>query len=155
MKTILVPTDFSNQALNALKVAARIARKINAGINLVHVYNIPTAEYQHYHYYDKFYKEMKAKASEQLNELVRLEFLKGIIVKKHIVTDMLMWEIATTEKFKNADLIVMGSHGTSGFSKVFIGSNTEKIVRLADSPVLTIKNEIEDFVIKKNERVLR
>ena len=43
MKTILVPTDFSNQALNALKVAARIARKINARINLVHVYNIPSA----------------------------------------------------------------------------------------------------------------
>lgn len=41
----------------------------------------------------------------------------------------------------------MGSHGTSGFSKVFIGSNTEKIVRLADSPVLTIKNEFDDFVI--------
>ena len=49
----------------------------------------------------------------------------------------------------NIDLIVMGSHGTSGFSEIFIGSNTEKIVRLADSPVLTIKNEIEDFVVKK------
>lgn len=149
MKTILVPTDFSNQALNALKVAAHIARKISAKINLVHVYNIPPAEYERYRYYDEFYKEMKAKASEQLDKLVRLDFLKGIIVKKHIVTDMLMWEIVTTEKFKNADLVVMGSHGTSGFSKVFIGSNTEKIVRLANSPVLTIKNDTGDFVIKK------
>ena len=149
MKTILAPTDFSNQALNALKVAAHIARKVSAKINLVHVYNIPSAEYERYRYYDVFYKEMKAKASEQLDKLVHQEFLKDIIVKKHIVTDMLMWEIVTTEKFKNADLIVMGSHGTSGFSKVFIGSNTEKTVRLADSPVLTIKNDIEDFVIKK------
>ncbi len=41
----------------------------------------------------------------------------------------------------------MGSHGTSDFSEVFIGCNNEKIVRLADSPVLTIKNEIDDFVI--------
>ena len=149
MKTILVPTDFSNHALNALKVAARIARKINAKINLVHVYSVPSAEFQHYHYYDEFQKEIKAKASKHLNELVRLEFLKGIIVKKHIVTGMLMWEIATTEEFKNADLIIMGSHGKSGFSKAFIGSNTGKIVRLANSPVLTIKNDIEDFVIKK------
>ena len=59
-----------------------------------------------------------------------------------------MWEVINSEQFKNSDLIVMGSHGISGFSKVFIGSNTEKVVRLADSPVLTIKNEIEDFGVK-------
>jgi len=149
MKTILVPTDFSDHALFALKVAASIARKLNAKINLVHVYNLPSAGIEPYHYYDKFYKEMKDNASEQLNKLEGLEFLKDITVEKHLITDMLMWEIATTESFKNADLIVMGSHGESGFNKVFIGSNTEKIVRLADIPVLTIKNELDDFVINK------
>ncbi len=149
MKTILVPTDFSDHALFALKVAASIARKINAEINLVHVYNLPSAEFKQDPYYSNFYKETKAKANEQLNKLVGLKFLKNIIVKKHIVTDILMWKIVTDKRFKNADLIVMGSHGTSEFSKVFIGSNTEKVVRLADSPVLTIKNESEDFAVKK------
>jgi len=61
-----------------------------------------------------------------------------------------MWEIAKSKRFKNSDLIVMGSHGTSDFSEVFIGYNTEKIVRLADSPVLTIKNEIDDFIIRES-----
>jgi len=149
MKTILVPTDFSDHALFALKVAASIARKLNATINLIHVYNLPSAGIEPYHYYDRFYKEMKTNASEQLNKLESLEFLKDITVEKHLITDMLMWEIATTERFKNADLIVMGSHGESGFNNVFIGSNTEKIVRLADIPVLTIKNELDDFVINK------
>jgi len=148
MKTILVPTDFSDHALFALKVAASIARKINAEINLVHVYNLPSAEFKQ-PYYNNFYKEIKAKANEQLNKLVSLDFLKGITTKKYIATDMLMWKIVTDERFKNSDLIVMGAHGTSEFSRVFIGSNTEKVVRMADSPVLTIKNELKDFVIKK------
>lgn len=148
MKTILVPTDFSDHALYALKVAASIAKKINAMINLVHVYSLPTAEIGEYFYYDKFYQEIKIRAEERMAELFKSEFLKGIDIKKHFVTNMLMWEIIKSDRFKNSDLIVIGSHGESGFSKIFIGSNTEKIVRLADSPVLTIKNEIEDFGVK-------
>jgi nucleotide-binding universal stress UspA family protein len=61
---------------------------------------------------------------------------------------MKMWKIVNDKRFKNVDLIVIGSHGTSGFNEVFIGSNTEKVIRLADSPVLTVKNELEDFVKK-------
>ena len=148
MKTILVPTDFSDHALYALKVAASIAKKINALINVVHVYNLPTAEIGEYFYYDKFYQELKIGAEKQMADLLKLEFLQGIDVNKHLVSDMLMWEMIQSDRFKNSDLIVIGSHGESGFSKIFIGSNTEKIVRLADSPVLTIKNEIEDFGVK-------
>lgn len=149
MKIILVPTDFSDHALFALKVAASIARKLNATINLVHVYNLPSAGFDGNLYYDKFYRELKLKANKQLNELIHLDFLKDINIKKTILTNMLMWEITKHDKYKNVDLIVLGSHGTSGFNKTFIGSNTEKIVRLADAPVLTIKNDIENFDIKK------
>ena len=149
MKTIVVPTDFSDHALFALKVAASISKKIKSGITLVHVYNLPSTGFEQYHYFDKYYKEIKTLAENKIAELTRLDFLKGIDVKKHLITDMLMWETIKSENFKDADLIVMGSHGTSGFNKVFIGSNTEKIVRLADPPVLTIKNEIEDFSMDK------
>ena len=148
MKTILVPTDFSDHALYALKVAARIAKKINARIKIVHDSNLPLAGFEHYHYYDKIYKELKANVEDQMAELTRLELLKGIDVEVHIVSFMVMWEIIQDERFKHSDLIVMGSHGKSGFSTVFIGSNTEKVVRQAAPPVLTIKNEIIDFDIK-------
>jgi hypothetical protein len=60
-----------------------------------------------------------------------------------------LWETITDKRFKDVNLIVMGSHGKSGFNEILIGSNTEKIVRLANAPVLTIKKEIEDFNIKK------
>jgi nucleotide-binding universal stress UspA family protein len=150
MKSILVPTDFSNYALFALKVAANIAREIKAEIELVHVCNLLSVGAQQYHYYySKYNKEIIQNANEKLNELIALDFLKGIVIKKHIISDMLMWEAICDERFINVDLIVIGSHGTSGFNNLFIGSNTEKIVRLAEPPVLTIKNNIEDFAIKK------
>lgn len=150
MKKILVPTDFSDHALNALKAAASIARKIKAEINLVHVYILPSAGFELYHYYfDKYNKEIRVNANKQLDKLAGMAFLKGISVKKHIVTNMLMWEIVSDERFKNTDLIVMGSHRTSEFSKAFIGSSIEKAVRMADSPILTIKSDFKDFAIKK------
>jgi len=149
MKTILVPTDFSDHALYALKVAASIAHQINAEIKLVHVYDSPLAEYTDQYYYDEFYKQIKTDAEEKLNTLVEMDSLKGIRVSKHIVTNMRIWELTTEKEFKDTDLIVMGSHGKSGSNKLFIGSNTEKIVRLADLPVLTIKNEHSDFNVKK------
>jgi len=149
MKTILVPTDFSDYSLSALKVAASIAKKIQAKINLVHVNNLPSSGIEGNQYYNKFYKELITAADKQLNELIHLDFLKDIDVSKYILSNMLMWEIVNHQKFNDADLIVLGSHGTSGFNKFFIGSNTEKIIRIANSPVLTIKNEILDFKINK------
>jgi nucleotide-binding universal stress UspA family protein len=93
MKTIVVPTDFSDHALFALKVAASIAKNIIAGITLVHVYNLPSSGFEQYHYYDKFYNEIKTLAENQIAELTRLDFLKGIEVEKHVVTDMLMGKL--------------------------------------------------------------
>lgn len=148
MKTILVPTDFSDHALYALKVAASIAKKINAELKLVHVNNMPS-EYSENYYYEEFYDQIKTQATEVLNKLANSEFLKGIKISKHFIADMLLWEVVKDKRFKNVDLIVLGSHGKSGFSKVFIGSNTEKVVRLAEPPVLTIKNEFKEFNIQK------
>jgi len=60
--------------------------------------------------------------------LVDLDFLKGIKVSKQIVINMLLWELVKDKKYKDVDLIVIGSHGKSGYQKAFLGSNTEKII---------------------------
>ena len=149
MKTIVVPTDFSEYALFALKVAARIAKKVNARIKLLHACNIPTTGVKEFSYYADFYKEIKINADYQLKKLMELKFLENINVEKFLIPDQLVSQVLIDAKFKNTDLIVIGSHGTSGFSSILIGSNTEKIVRIANAPVLTIKNENENFNIKK------
>lgn len=53
------------------------------------------------------------------------------------------------DKYKNADLIVIGTHGKNSTNKFFIGSNAEKIIRIADVPVLTVKKNDDNFNMKK------
>ena len=60
MKTILVPTDFSDHALFALKVAASIARKINAKIYLVHNFSIPYEGFDNAYFYEDMNKKLKS-----------------------------------------------------------------------------------------------
>lgn len=149
MKTILVPTDFSEHAFYALKVAACIAKKINAELILVHAYNFPSAEFAENYYYKEFYDQTKIQANKELDKLIESKYLKGIKINEHFVTNMLLWELVTDKRFKHVDLVVIGSHGKSGLSNMFIGSNTEKVVRLANAPVLTIKKDDDNFNINK------
>ena len=54
-------------------------------------------------------------------------------------------EIGITAQKHNADLIVMGSHGATGIKEFFVGSNTEKVVRHSEIPVMVIKKRMEKF----------
>ena len=127
MKTILVPTDFSDHALYALKVAAGIAKKMNAEIKLVHAYDLSSSTFSENYYYEEFHNQIKDQAEVKLNKLVDMDILKEIEVSKHIETNILIRKLVTHKNYKDVDLIVMGAHGTSGHSEVFIGSNTEKM----------------------------
>ena len=75
------------------------------------------------------------------------EFLNNIKVHEIVRSDLEFGHIANTAKELDIDLIVMGSHGTSGFQEMFIGSNAEKIVRSSEVPVLVIKNNHEKFEV--------
>ena len=147
MKTILVPTDFSEHALHALKVAAHVAKKINAKIVLAHVNVFPSSEYAVSFYYQEYVKQTTAEAEKKLNVLAEMEILKGVELSKHFATNIPMWKLVCDDLSKNADLIVMGSHGEGGFNQSFLGSNTEKIIRMANAPVLTIKDQPAEFNI--------
>lgn len=148
MKTILVPTDFSDHALYALKVAASIAKKTNAQIRLVHMYNFPSSELIDEYNQKDCYDQIKSMAETKLSALAKINNLKGITVSKEFVDNMYPWELASNNKYKNVDLIVIGAHGKRGHHKVFIGSNADKIIRMATAPVLTIKKEHKGFNIK-------
>ena len=139
MKTILVPTDFSEYALNALNAAASIAKKSEAQIKIVHTFNWPSSEFGDNRDPKDCYKELGRIAKEKLNNIAHTDILKEIRISINLEQNMNPWELITNEKYKNVDLIVIGSHGKSGYNKLFIGSNAEKIIRIAKAPVLTIK----------------
>ncbi len=150
MKKILVPIDFSEYSEYALQVAATLAKQQNAEIIVLHMLGLSEAvltknegqEVAEAMYYMKL-------AEKRFKTFLDKDYLKGIKVTETVQNYKIFSEINDVANENDADLIVMGSHGTSGLrEEVFIGSNTEKVVRTSDIPVLVIKNWAEDFKIK-------
>lgn len=151
MKKILVPTDFSNHAEYALKVAAQIARENDGEIILLHMLELPGQGSDAVGSGSDIPEIMffKNKAIEKLESLMDVSYLEGIQVSEAIQFEKAFEGIVNVSHKNNVDLIVMGSHGASGFQEMFIGSNTEKVVRSSDVPVLVIKEEDANFSVKK------
>lgn len=149
MKKILVPIDFSEQAEFAAKIAAKIAEQTNSELHLLHMLELPTdiidpSNYGNADNSPTTLLYMK-KAQEQFERLTKRYFLRNVKVIKSVFFHDTFDGIIEESKKQNVDLIVMGSQGTSGFSEILVGSNTEKVVRHSDIPVIVIKKEIDDF----------
>ncbi|MFT5864206.1 MAG: nucleotide-binding universal stress UspA family protein [Flavobacteriales bacterium] len=151
IKKILVPTDFSEQAENALRVAADLARKHGSEINLLHMLELPMD------LVDGAYGGAKSDLPEALffmklahqkfETMMSASFLDGIKTYETAEFNGAFDGIMDYAKKYDTDLIVMGSHGAKGLQEFFIGSNTEKVVRNSDIPVLVIKNRHEQFAL--------
>jgi nucleotide-binding universal stress UspA family protein len=148
MKKILVPTDFSEYALNAAKLAARIAKKWDARIYFLHTVDMPVVETgiipgQTQQDITEGLFVLKL-AKKRFSELMSQDFLKGVNVAHAIQFDGVYESVVKQAKKHEIDLIVMGTHGTSGYvNDFFMGSNTDKIIRLSETPVLAIRDEVK------------
>ncbi|MEX0289879.1 MAG: universal stress protein [Flavobacteriaceae bacterium] len=150
MRKILVPIDFSEPSVDALEVAAAIARERGASLVLLHMLGLSEAiltkneaqEYEEAMYYMKL-------AQKRFKDFMNKPFLKGLDVYQIVQNYKIFSEINNVAREQGAELIVMGSHGTSGVGDIFVGSNTEKVVRSSEIPVLVIKEADPNFKIKK------
>tara|TARA_R110002050_G_scaffold286468_3_gene437004 strand:+ start:87126 stop:87947 length:822 start_codon:yes stop_codon:yes gene_type:complete len=150
MKNILVPIDFSETSSYALQAAATIAKQQDASITVIHMLGLSEAvldkdeiqEYEEAKYY-------MALAKKRFKAFLDKPYLKHIKIEKIVQNYKIFSELNSIAREQHADLIVMGSHGTSGFNELFLGSNTEKVVRTSDIPVLIIKSPDSNFKIKK------
>ncbi|MDO7171106.1 universal stress protein [Mariniflexile sp. AS56] len=146
MKKIIVPVDFSEHSENALHVAAKLATKYNAEVLALHMLEmsdtmLTTSDGLQYEKAAYFYK-----LSEQKFEtFLKKDYLKDVKVTPIIKHFKVFSEVNDVAQKNDADLIIMGSHGSSGFKEFFVGSNTERVVRNADIPVLVIKNKLKDI----------
>ena len=85
-------------------------------------------------------------AEKYFEELLEKPYLEGLLIHEAIIGHGEVYkDVNEVVKEKNIDLVIMGSQGTNGFMELFIGSNTEKVVRTSEIPVLVIKNNHEDF----------
>lgn len=149
MKKILVPTDFSKEAENALKVAAQLAKEHNTEIYLLHMLELPLHQIDALSGHSDLPEAMffMKLAHKKFEETLAKDYLKGITVHETVDFRESFTEINTIAKEKGIDIIIMGSHGASGFKEMFIGSNAEKVVRTSEVPVLVIKNEHKNFSV--------
>jgi len=151
MKRILVPVDFSKEAESAAKVAASIARRTGSEIFLVHMLELPVttidpAEMNTMNSEPQIIYFMKL-AHEKFEKFKQLPFFDGLRVIESIQFQHAFSGIIAESEKNKIDLIVMGSQGASGLQEMFIGSNTEKVVRRSKVPVLVIKKGVNDFVV--------
>ncbi len=152
MKRILVPVDFSKEAEAAARVAANIAKKTNSEIFLVHMLELPVstidpAEMNTISSEPQIIYFMKL-AHKKFETFKKLSFFKGLRVIETVQFQHAFSGIIDESTKNNIDLIVMGSQGASGLQEMFIGSNTEKVVRKSKIPVLVIKKNVKNFDIK-------
>lgn len=154
MKKILVPTDFSEDADNALEMALQLNKIVKGKITLMHVLELPgvsvnygadvtaaTAEVVYRRELidgisDKLHKQQQKIIDAGQKGAIRMEF--GSPYKS----------IGKEVEEEGADWVIMGSRGASGIKEVFIGSNAERVIRYSESPVITIKGHVDVAGIK-------
>ena len=146
MKSIIVPVDFSIHSERALKVAASLARKNQADLLVLHMLELTSAMIGEGGHMAQEHVVHLIKAGEKrFEDFLDKPYLKGIEVTPIIKHYKVFSEVNEVAKKHKVDLVVMGSQGSEGLEEIFIGSNTERVVRHSDVPVLVVKGEVEDF----------
>lgn len=141
MKKIIVPIDFSEHSEYALEAAAMLAQKYGAEILALHMLEISDVILTQKNADQQAKAFFLLKLAEQKFEsFLDKDYLKGLTVKPVVKHFKVFSEVNDVAKEHNVDLIVMGSHGASGVKEFLVGSNTEKVVRYAEVPVLVVKH---------------
>ncbi len=137
-KRIVVGTDFSETATAALDYAIAIARPFGAEIVVVHAYEFPFYAFADTPMPGDILDRIATASKEALDGLVKVRSKSGIAMRGVLREGPAPREIAGVAETEKADLIVVGTHGRRGLSRIFLGSVAERVVRTAPCPVLTV-----------------
>ena len=151
MKKILIPVDFSEKSEFATNLAAKINKKIDCEVHLLHLVELPANVIDMVSGSSNSIPERMLylrKIRDRLLEYIRNHFPEDNSVHYSIRVKNPYEGIIEYSKKINADLIIMGSKGISDFDEILIGSNTEKVVRTSEIPVLVVKKSAEKFKVK-------
>lgn len=149
MKKIIIPVDFSKYSEYALKSAASLARKYGAELTVMHMLELSDSIFSSsYNEKGEEMAFMLMLANQKFDSFLDKEYLNGLTVSPVIKKYKVLKEVNDFAASIQADLIVMGSKGHSDQDGVFTGSNTEKVVRHSDIPVLVIKEELDHTELK-------
>jgi nucleotide-binding universal stress UspA family protein len=139
-----VPCDFSKPAINAFRYACDLAAKAKAAVHLINVIELPvlhdTVLMPVLSFEAALMEDLKGKTEKQFRKLNEKYTIEGVKVVFALEFGPVSRSILEYVKKNGIDLIVMGSHGSSGLREVVIGSNAAKLVRKSPVPVLVVKS---------------
>lgn len=151
MKKIVVPCDFSEQAISALRVAVDIAKMGNGTIHLINVVELPimndSVMMPVLSLEEDMLTALKSNATNQFEKLKR-KYGADCKIESQVIFGGTSTMIIDYVETHGIDLVVMGTKGASGFREMVIGSNAEKIVRHAKVPVIVVKKYTKVSSIK-------
>jgi nucleotide-binding universal stress UspA family protein len=149
LKKLLVPTDFSESARHALTYGTSFAREYGAELTLLHVVENLTVGYAS----DLFpvpmaevFQEISGYAKAELAKLAEVTREKDVAVVEQVVQGKPSAEIIRFAQEQKIDMIVLGTHGKGMLDQALFGSTTERVVRRAPCPVLTVRLAEHEFI---------
>ena len=151
IKKILVPIDFSDYSINALKYAISFAKSFSAEVILTYVVEpfIYAADFtMSQAAIPDIDTDTRERAYNELKKLISNEIKEELPSEIIIRTGKPFIEINDLAAEKNVDLIIIATHGYTGVEHLLFGSTAEKVVRKAPCPVLTLREPIKGFKYK-------
>jgi nucleotide-binding universal stress UspA family protein len=162
LKQILVATDFGDASEVALSYGRELARSFDGTLHVLHVVDllaarIPMAQ-GHGYDINSLQAQLDSAAREALARLVSAEDREKLHAKEAVIAALNPADaIVTYADEQRIDLIVMGSQGRSGLSRLMVGSVAERVVRFSPCPVLTVRHPEHEFIrpdaLEKRSRI--
>lgn len=138
LQNIVAATDFSEASMSALETARTLALESGAVLHLVHVIETHEAVYPML----ARQKEDETEARERLRAFLPAEWRRSVTLKTEILLGRPEEAISRFARQIGADMIVVGTHGRTGLTRILLGSTAEGLLRRAPCQVLVVKHTI-------------
>jgi nucleotide-binding universal stress UspA family protein len=143
MRRVLFATDFSKASRKAFTTAVNTAKSSGAALSIVHVLApfVPIGPDQYIgpDTWQEIDEQSRTWATKQLNGLAARAKTSGVRTKVFLAEGRPSQEVTRFARKLHADLLVIGTHGRTGFAKLFLGSIASQIVATAKCPVMTVR----------------
>lgn len=149
-QTLLIPTDFSNNALVATNYALKLAAYLQANVHILHVYKPFTSAFQSELANKTDAQRAKAGAEKGMKDFLEKLGNQNSAFDSSIIEGNLVDAVGAFVVEKRVDVIVMGTHGASGTRKDWLGSNTYDVAKEIEIPLLIVPEHSVEFTLERS-----
>jgi len=150
IKKIVIPYDFSETADLSLEHAVFLAKRLRAEIILLHVVETVSFTSAISHAFGGFEKKIETATNEKLAALAKeIHMSSGVELNVRTEVGRIYRKICQVAKEIDADIIIMGTHGASGYQNFSVGTNTSRVVQESPCPVISVQSHAKNLGFKK------